>query len=231
MLRRAFSTVNYASPHHSSQRGHHFMSLSDPPTPTQACLDRLAAGDPTARNDLYLLTRDHLLSKVRAILNRFPHLRRWEGSDDVLHNAVLRLDAALSKVDVRSTQHYLALAARTIRHELIDLLRHHFGAQGLGGNHATPLPGTDHQARLEHLAGHEPNDPAVLAEWAELHEKIGSLDPEQREVFDLHWYHGLTLQEVATTLGDSLRTVNRRWVAAKLQLAQLVGRELPVELQ
>ena len=43
-----------------------------------------------------------------------------------------------------------------------------------------------------------------------------SLSDEQREVFDLLWYEGLTQPEAATVLGVSLKTVNR-WVNGRTE--------------
>ena len=40
---------------------------------------------------------------------------------------------------------------------------------------------------------------------------------------DLFWYQGFTQREIADTLGLSVETVKRRWRAARLRLARLVG--------
>ena len=61
------------------------MSPADAPTPIQACLDRLAAGDPAARDELIRVSRDRLVGLTRALLTRFQPLRRWTDSDDVLN--------------------------------------------------------------------------------------------------------------------------------------------------
>ena len=72
------------------------------------------------------------------------------------------------------------------------------------------------------------DDPAVLVEWAELHDHVAQLPDEEREVMDLHWYHDLSQKEVAALLGVSERTVKRRWVAAKARLAARLGHPVPV---
>ncbi len=111
---------------------------TEPVTPIQACLNRLATGDPLARAELFRVTRDRLLVMTRALMARFSRLRSWVESEDVLHNALLRLDRTLGQIPLNSTQEFLSLASLNVRRELLDLVRHYFGAQGLGTNYGTP---------------------------------------------------------------------------------------------
>src|SRR5262249_12667200 len=116
------------------------------------------------------------------------------------------------------------------RRELIDLWRHYFGPQGTGANYATPPPPS---ARGE--GGPVPfdgpadssNDPGKLAGWGEIHRQIGLLPDDEREVFDLHWYQGLTHAEAAELLGVSVSMVKRRWQSARIRLMEALGGELP----
>jgi DNA-directed RNA polymerase specialized sigma24 family protein len=62
------------------------------------------------------------------------------------------------------------------------------------------------------------HDPVQLAAWTEFHQQAGDLPPEQREVFDLLWYQGLTQEAAAVLLGVSVPTVKRRWAEARLRL-------------
>ncbi len=66
-------------------------------------------------------------------------------------------------------------------------------------------------------------DPQLLAQWTEIHAAIDQLPEQEREVCDLFWYQGFTQREIAETLGLSVETVKRRWRAARLRLARLVG--------
>lgn len=197
------------------------MSQADPITPVQECLHRFAAGDAAAYDDLIRLSRDRLLLMTRAMLTRFPRVRRWEGSDDVLNTALLRLEDALRAVRPASTRQFLGLAATKIRHQLIDFVRHYYGPEGVGANHATP-PGSA-RGPVER-AGDDRDDPARLAEYAELQDLVEKLPEKYREVVDLHCYHGLRLREVAETLGVSHSTVKQRYTLAKVRLARVLGR-------
>jgi RNA polymerase sigma-70 factor (ECF subfamily) len=68
-----------------------------------------------------------------------------------------------------------------------------------------------------------------LAAWAEFHQQIGSLPDEEREVFDLLWYQGLSQTEAAGVLHVSERTIKRRWQAARYALSEAMEGELPGE--
>jgi RNA polymerase sigma-70 factor (ECF subfamily) len=197
-------------------------------SPIQSCLDRLRAGDPAAQEELIQVSRDRLLLMTRRMLRHYAAVRRWEESDDILQNVLLRLQRTLAKVPLESPRHFLALAAVHIRRELIDLVRHYFGPQGMGANHASPdgedpghLPGQD-------VPGPESEDPVNLVSWREVHEQIAALPDEEREVVDLLWYHGMSQPEAAALLDVSVRTVRRRWQAARLRLAETLGGEPPV---
>ena len=70
-------------------------------------------------------------------------------------------------------------------------------------------------------------EPSRLAAWTEFHEQIGALPDEEREVFDLLWYQGLSQAEAAELLGVSERTVKRRWQTARYRLHEALGGEVP----
>jgi RNA polymerase sigma-70 factor (ECF subfamily) len=203
------------------------MSRTEPVTPAQACLDRHAAGDATAYADLIRATGDRLLLIVRGLLTRYAKLRRWVESGDVLQNVLIRLDRTLSQIRPPTTREFLALAATNVRRELIDLARHYFGPEGVGANHATPPATTDGLEAFDRPGADDRGDPALLAEWVELHEQIDNLPDDLREVVDLHWYHGMSQPEVAGAVGVSLKTVKRRWASARVLLGGLLSHDAP----
>ena len=107
----------------------------------QSCLDRMKAGDPTARDDLIRMSYHRLDALVRRMLKKDDRVASWEQADDVLQNAALRLWRSLERVAPGSVAEFLGLAATQIRRELIDLARHYFGQQGAGQHQAPPAPG------------------------------------------------------------------------------------------
>lgn len=158
----------------------------------------------------------------------FQRLRRWEETDDLLQNAMVRLCRALDEVRPATLQRFFRLAAVNLRRELTDLARRHFGPEGSAAHRA---PDLEHaRAGQEPFAQvHEPSsaEPDRLASWSEFHEHIAALPDEEREMFDLLWYQGLKQEEAAILLGLSERTVKRRWQAARLKLFESVRGEPP----
>jgi RNA polymerase sigma-70 factor (ECF subfamily) len=191
----------------------------------QHWLDRLHAGDPTARNELIRHSRERLRLLTRQMLRRFPGVRAWEETSDVLQNVLLRLDRALQTVEVASPRDFLRLAATQIRRELIDLARHHGGPEGLGAN-VVP-PGQAAAADTPPDPSDSSADPGRLAQWHDLHCQIASLDDEDRELFELLYYQGLKQADAAQLLGVPLTTFKRRWRSARVRLMTRLGGELP----
>jgi RNA polymerase sigma-70 factor (ECF subfamily) len=171
-------------------------------------------------------SRERIRKLTARMLARFPGVRRWEETDDVLQGLLIRVDQMLSRVEVPAVRDYLRLTAANLRHLLIDLTRHYFGPQGLGANHATPppaTPGTAKPAGAGEPAAPPSDDALSLADWSAFHEQAAHLPDDEREVFDLMWYHGLTQLEAAAVLDVSLSTVKRRWQSARLLLMEQLG--------
>jgi len=201
------------------------MTNSDTSERIDRCLVRLQAGDPAARDDLLRHSRDRLCTLTRRMLWRFPNVRRWEETDDVLQQTLVRLDKMLGRLEVKTSQDFYRLAATNIRRLLIDYARHYDGALGLGANHATPdAADRDFERPPAKIAP----EAETLVGWAEFHERAGSLPDEEADVFGLLWYHELTQEEAALVLGISLSTLKRRWQSARVRLMEFFDGEPPV---
>jgi RNA polymerase sigma-70 factor (ECF subfamily) len=192
-------------------------------TQLQGLIERMNAGEASARAELLAHAGERLRRLARKMLQDFPRVRRWEETDDVVQNALLRLLQALQAVPVATVAEFFRLAARHIRWELIDLARHYAGPEGLGANHATDVPGLSPLPERPDST----NDVGRLALWSEFHRHVEQLPEEERAVFDLLWYQELPQAEAATLLNVSVPTVKRRWLAARLRLqAALKGEPL-----
>ncbi len=197
-------------------------------TDIQECLDRLRQGDDSAHSALLECACERLTRLARKMLKGFPGVHRWEQTDDVLQNALVRLRRALETTSPESIRSFLNLAAVQIRRELTDLARHYDGPHGLGAHHESQvLTDGSREPPLEHVAVADTNDPAHLEAWTKFHRGVETLNDEDREVFDLLWYQGLTQAEAAEVLAVSEKTVNRRWVAARMRLGMALGGQLP----
>jgi RNA polymerase sigma-70 factor (ECF subfamily) len=194
----------------------------------QHCLDRLQQGETAARDELVKTACERLSRLARKMLKADGRLRRWEETGDVFQNAMLRLCRALREVTPGSLREFFRLAALQIRRELIDLARHYYGPGGLAAHHETLRPGDGRDARAPALDPSDSRDePSKLALWTEFHERVGALPEDEREVFDLVCYQGLTHAEAAKLLDVSTKTVQRRWQAACLKLHEAMHGELP----
>ncbi|MEL0060279.1 MAG: RNA polymerase sigma factor, partial [Verrucomicrobiales bacterium] len=109
-----------------------------------------------------------------------------------------------------------------IRFELIDLARHHQGPRGHGRHHQTVTSSAGFSEEFFHkgMENHpQPSlSPSQQAEGQDLHQLIEQLPDALKEVFDLHYYHDLPQAEIAQLLGVDVRTVKRKWRAARLAL-------------
>ena len=197
------------------------MQPSDQTIIMQGLLERLQAGDDSARVELLSIAEDRLRTLTASMFNRTDRLRRWEETDDIFQNAMLRLNNALQAVKPANVEEFVGLAATQVRRELIDLARHYFGPRGRGALHATKPRGDDG------LAGsHSPVDPNPGPETrmlrVELHEKVDELPEKEKKAFSFHYYQGLTQKEISKLLGVDVSTVKRRVRAAKEKLYKLV---------
>jgi RNA polymerase sigma-70 factor (ECF subfamily) len=194
--------------------------MSEPSSPqhlTQQLLCRAVAGEQEAVSALLRHTSERLARLTRHMLGGFARVRRWTETDDVLQNVSVRLLEALARVKPQTPRDFLALASLQIRRELIDLARHFYSQGGIGTHHHTPPPGEQDMPELNAVTAPE-DSPESLARWTELHEQIGALPDEEREVVELVFYQGLSQPEAAELLGTSLRTLQRRWHSALCKL-------------
>jgi RNA polymerase sigma-70 factor (ECF subfamily) len=189
-------------------------------TQLQLLIDRLNAGDPAARDELIHHAAERLRKVTAKMFQDYSRLHRWEDTDDVFQNAVLRLLRALQQITPVSVADFFRLAAVQVRRELIDLARHYFGPEGPAARHAKD-GNSNSQGGLSHPGADRPtstDQPYRLAVWGEFHEKVDALPDDERDVFGLLWYQGLTQAETARMLDISEATVKRRWLSARLRL-------------
>jgi len=188
-------------------------------------IDRVAADDPDAFDELATLATERLRRLAHAMLRKYPQVKRWEDTDDILQAALLRLHRSLKEVHPQSTREFFGLAATQIRRSLIDLLRHYQGPQGHGAHHHSQGGGkaADDTGGILAGAASDAGEPETLQDWTAFHAAVETLPSEEREVFDLIWYGGLMRKDVATLLNIADKTVLRRFNRARLKLQDSLG--------
>lgn len=190
---------------------------SDPSRLLSTSLQRLAAGDLSARETIIELSADRLRVLAHRMLVRFPRVRRWDDTDDIFQNAVMRLHRALAEVSLDSPRDLMALAATQVHRELIDLARRYSGPASFAANHATTLgrSGGSSRGHLPAAIANAADPPEPLDRWTLFHDAIAALPADLREVFQLVWYLDADQRTIAGLLGCSERTVRNRWRRAR----------------
>ena len=155
-----------------------------------------------------------LVRITRKMFHLFPMLRRWEQTDDIFQNAMIRLYRALQTYQVESPRHFLNLAAVQIRRELIDLVRKYKAESNFAANHHSD------SLIFQNICDISKQAEALvdLEKWSEFHLLVESLPEEEKDVVDLLWYQELTQEDAAKLLDISVRTVKRRWQSARIKL-------------
>lgn len=150
-------------------------------------------------------------------------VRRWEQTDDVFQNSVLRIHRSLAVVMPKTVAEFMKFAAVVIRRELIDLSRHYGGPQGMGRKHVSDSDLQLHCRVSKNGLEFAGDEGSSLLWWAEFHQAVEALPEELSEVTDLIWYQDLSQAQVAELLNISVRTVQRRWLESRLRLHASLG--------
>jgi RNA polymerase sigma factor (TIGR02999 family) len=134
------------------------------------------------------------------------------------HEAYLRL--AGGELEAEDREHLLGIAARAMRHVLIDYARARQAAKRGGG-------GLARVTLRDSLIG----EAGAAVDLLDLHralDRLGSEHPRKVQVVELLYFAGLTLEEAAAALGLNERTVRRDWNFAKAWLWRELSDEPPV---
>ncbi len=146
---------------------------------------------------------DELRREARLILTR--HAPGHSVTPTVLvHDAYMRL----ADDSFESEVHFRAAAALALRHVLVDRARRRGAVKRGRGWDRVTLTG-------EGIT--QPMNVDLLA-LSEALESLAALDPEGAAIVQLRFFGDLTNEDIANTMGLSLRTVERSWRAARAWL-------------
>jgi RNA polymerase sigma factor (TIGR02999 family) len=155
------------------------------------------------------LIYDELRKVARGHLRREPAGHSLQATA-LVHEVYLRL-VALDRMTIENRAHFLALAARLMRQILVDRARRKRSAKR--GGHVTVIGLEDAGKAVD------PIGVDVLA-LDEALDEMAAFDPRQRDLVELKFFGGLTIDEIAVSLGISAATVEREWAVAKAWLFQ-----------
>jgi len=161
-----------------------------------------------------------LLRLTRHMFHGFPGLMRWEQTDDIFQNAMIRLHRALADVEIKSEKHFLNLAAVQIRRELLDLVKKYKAECSFAVHHHTDSLNPN---MVGGMVAQQTMPESDLEKWTEFHQLVENMPSEEKDVVDLLWYQGLDQDQASKILGISTRTLRRRWQIARMKLFDVLS--------
>jgi RNA polymerase sigma factor (TIGR02999 family) len=169
------------------------------------------SGHPQALDRLTPLVYDELRRLARG------YMRAERGSHTlqataVVHEAFLRLVQA--NVALQDRAHFFALASRLMRRVLVD--------------HAKSRTRVKRNAGVRDLAMEEIGAPSMALDvdviaLDDALENLVKLEPRLAQVIELHYFGGMTYEEIASSVGASPATVHRDIRLARAWLVNEIG--------
>jgi RNA polymerase sigma factor (TIGR02999 family) len=126
----------------------------------------------------------------------------------LVHEAYLKL-VDQSRADWRDRAHFLAVASIAMRHVLVDRAK---------ARVALKRGGDLRRITFDEQAIAVDDQPEALVQLDEALERLGEVDPRLVRVVECRFFGGLTEDEIADSLGLTVRTVQRDWVKARMML-------------
>lgn len=165
---------------------------------------------------------EELMPLVYGELHRLAarHLRRERAGHTLqatalVHEAYLRLLGERG-VSWQNRAHFYAIAARRMRHILVEHARSRDAAKRGGGQYKLSLSKVDRFA---------PRGDVNLLALDEALERLEWIDPQKSRVIELRYFGGLTIEDTAEVLGISPATVKREWSMARAWLRREISNE------
>lgn len=175
-------------------------------------LNRGSAGDRDAAERAF----EQVYSRLKTIAHHSTNQGNENGtlnSTSVVHEAYARLFSH-SSASWNDRSHFFAVAAKAMRHVVIDHARSNLTQKRGGG--WTRVHGSD-------LAAVGTLDPVTLIMLDDALTELSELSPRQARITELRFFAGLTVSEVAAIIGQSDRTVELEWRTARAWLRNRLG--------
>jgi len=173
---------------------------------TDALIDR--SRDPAALDRFVPILYDELRRVARAHLHREAPNHTLQPTA-LVHEVYLRL-VNIDRMTIEGRTHFLSLAARVMRQILVVHARRR-RAEKRGGEVVL--------VSLEEAGGELRTTPTVDVIALDMAlDDLAAFDPRQRDIVDLKFFGGLTIDEIGAALGISTATVEREWAVAKAWL-------------
>jgi RNA polymerase sigma-70 factor (ECF subfamily) len=193
-------------------------------------LQRAAAGDQQALQDLFARYRDRLKRMVRLRLSR--RLQGRVDDSDVLQESLLEISKKLPEYVQQPTLPFFLWLRHMTGLKLAEVHRRHLGTQMRDADrevslHRGGLPEADSVSLAAQLLGKltTPSQAAIKAEQRiYVQEALNSMDPIDREVLALKHFEQLSTAEIAEVLGLSKAGAGSRYLRAIKRLREILSR-------
>lgn len=164
--------------------------------------------DSQAMNRLFEVLYDDLRLLAHAKLRRSAPMTVLD-TTALVHESYLRF-LRTGDLKVEDRPHFLAYAARVMRSIVVDLIRSRLADRN-GGDalHVTLNTEIAESASVR-------EDEVILVNDAL--EELATIDPRLVKVVEMRYFAGMSEDEIAESLGVSVRTVERDWEKARLFL-------------
>ncbi len=163
------------------------------------------SGDPQALDQLFARLYPQLRQMAAARMRRTDE-RLLLDTTSLVHECYVRL-CDLRQLELNDRQHFLAYAGKVMRSVVVDLARAQ-QAQRRGGDR-------DFVTLDTHLSDTLPNGEDEVIHIHEALASLAEVDPRLVQVVELRYFVGLSHDEIAQTLGLSVRTIERDWERAR----------------
>ncbi len=168
-------------------------------------LSRIEAGDPSATEELLPLVYEELRRLAASRLAEEKPGQTLQATA-LVHEAYVRLVGGQNNQQWNSRGHFFAAAAEAIRRILVDQAHRKNRVR-----HGGELRRVDFDSGLQ--ISDEADDNLLALD--EALQRLAIEDLPAAEVVKLRYFAGLTIEETASALGISVRTVNRHWEYAR----------------
>jgi RNA polymerase sigma factor (TIGR02999 family) len=169
-----------------------------------ALLSELSRGDRSAEARLI----PQIYQELHRVAGRYMRSERLNHTlqpTALVHEAYARL-VQQPRVAWQSRAHFFAVASGLMRHILVDHAR---------ARNAEKRGGVQAQVTLDDAILSIPNQSVDVLALHEAMEKLAQLDERQGRIVELHFFAGLSFEEIGSVIQVAPRTVKRDWSMAR----------------
>jgi RNA polymerase sigma factor (TIGR02999 family) len=178
-------------------------------------LESIQTGDPKAAEELLPLVYEELRRLAASKMAMEPPGQTLQATA-LVHEAWIRLSGQRNQ-NYQNRQCFFGAAAEVMRRILVDRARRRHTARHGGGQERVDLDAIEIPAA----------DDETVQAVHEVLDQLAKVDAAKAEIVKLHFFVGLTFEEIATLLNVNERTVRRHWTFAKAWMCKELNIDSP----